>query len=197
MNVNSEQEETAGLVFPREGEGEGKRWVAGDPKRWPAQQSACAVSAGEYYTWTEHSAPWEEAVLSATFSRPIPIYFSDELPVQGLVALGFFAYGFGVRGFFWLFGFFFFFLNIYFNLPAFQSRIARWEKQIYRSGHPQGVWGFKSQEKKPSPQRKIRNKNAFLRRSTAFKEIPPAFPLCSALPLARAGVEVVWSRSMT
>lgn len=27
--------------------------------------------------------------LSATFSRPIPIYFSDELPVQGVVALGF------------------------------------------------------------------------------------------------------------
>lgn len=33
--------------------------------------------------------------LSATFSRPIPIYFSDELPVQGLVALGFFASGLG------------------------------------------------------------------------------------------------------
>lgn len=27
--------------------------------------------------------------LSATFSRPIPIYFSDKLAVQGLVALGF------------------------------------------------------------------------------------------------------------
>lgn len=63
MNVNSKQEETAGLFFlPREGEGKGKKWVAGGCRRWPAQQSACAVSAGEYYTWTEHSVPWEEAV---------------------------------------------------------------------------------------------------------------------------------------
>lgn len=47
--------------------------------------------------------------LSATFSRPIPIYFSDKLSVQGWVALGFFAFGFVVGvglvawGFFWFF----------------------------------------------------------------------------------------------
>lgn len=54
--------------------------------------------------------------LSATFSRPIPIYFLDELPVQGLVALGFLHLGLGWG--------FFGFLKIYFNLPAFQSGIA-------------------------------------------------------------------------
>lgn len=64
-------------------------------------------------------------------------------------------------------------------------------RQVCRSGHLQGVRGFKSQEKKPSPQRKIQTKNdAFSRWSMAFKEIPPTFPLRSALPLARAGVEV-------
>lgn len=49
MDVYPKQEETAGLVFPekaREKEKVGCRCC----KRWPAQQSACAFSAGEYYT---------------------------------------------------------------------------------------------------------------------------------------------------
>lgn len=50
MDVDSEQEETAGLVFPRRRRRKRKEWVAGGRKGWPAQQSARAVSAGEYYT---------------------------------------------------------------------------------------------------------------------------------------------------
>lgn len=40
--------------------------------------------------------------LSATFSRPIPIYFSDELPVQGVVALGFLHLVLGLLDFFFV-----------------------------------------------------------------------------------------------
>lgn len=95
--------------------------------------------------------------------------------------LGFFFQGFG--GFFRLF--------IILFQPSCFTKWDSWVRETYfRSGHPQGVRGSKSQEKKPSPQRKTQNKLAFSRRSTVVKKIPPTFPLCSALPLARAGVEV-------
>lgn len=52
--------------------------------------------------------------LSATFSRPIPIYFSDELLFQGLVALGvFFCIWLWGRVFFGAFFFFPPFKNLF------------------------------------------------------------------------------------
>lgn len=46
----------------------------------------------------------------------------------------------------------------------------------------------KVEKRSPLPKGK-QNKLTFSRRPMVFKEIPPAFPLGSALPLTRAGVE--------
>lgn len=52
--------------------------------------------------------------LSATFSRPIPIYFSDKLSVQGWVALGFLHLVL-LLGWVWLLGVFFGFFWLFRN----------------------------------------------------------------------------------
>lgn len=184
MNVNSKQEETAVLVFPREGEGKGKSGLqvalsAGLPSK------VHVLSPLENITHEQSTQLRGKRLFKCNVHQTNSHLFFGWTASSRFGGFGFFCIWFGILG-----GLFCF-LKVYFTLPAFKSRIAGWERQVCRSGCPQGVWGFKSQEKKPSPQRKTWNKNnAFLRRSTAFKEIPPAFPLCSDLPLERAGVEV-------
>lgn len=121
MNVNSKQEETAVLVFPREGEGKGKSGLqvalsAGLPSK------VHVLSPLENITHEQSTQLRGKRLFKCNVQQTnSPIYFSDELPVQGLVALGFlhlvWDFGFGFGGFFC-------FLKVYFNLPAFKSGIA-------------------------------------------------------------------------
>lgn len=107
MNVNSKQEETAVLVFPREGEGKGKSGLqvalsAGLPSK------VHVLSPLENITHEQSTQLRGKRLFKCNVQQTnSPIYFSDELPVQGLVALGFlhlvWDFGFGFGFFFLLF----------------------------------------------------------------------------------------------
>lgn len=124
--------------------------------------------------------------LSATFSRPIPICFSDELLVWWL----------------WVLIFTFLVLALKKKKTFKPSCFSKWDcwmrERVCRSGHPQGVWGFKKSRKEAlSPKENTKQGQRLLEKANerlSRKRHPPS-PFAQLLLLQELGWRLR-SRSM-